>query len=41
MKSERETNRKRLLIMGNKLRAAEGEEVRGCGNWVMDIKEGT
>ena len=40
MKSERETNHKRLLIIRNKLRVA-GEEWLGWGNWVMDIKEGT
>ena len=41
MKPERETNRKRLLIIGNKLRVAGGEVGRGWGNWVMGIKEGT
>ena len=41
MKSKRETNHKRLLIIGNKLRAA-GEEGDGrWGNWVMGIKEDT
>lgn len=39
MKSERETNHKRLLIRGNRLRATGGEVVRGWGNWVMHIKE--
>ena len=34
MKPERETNHKRLLIAGNKLRVA------GWGGWVMDIGEG-
>jgi len=41
MKSERETNHKRLLIIGNRLRVARGEGSGGWGNWVMDIKEGT
>ena len=41
MKSERETNHKRLLIRGNKLRIVGGKEVGGWGTWVMDIKEGT
>ena len=41
MKPERETNRKRLLITGNKLRVP-GEEVgEGWGNWVINIKKGT
>ena len=39
MKSERETNHKRLLIIGNKLRVTGGEVDRGWGNWVMNIKE--
>ena len=39
MKSERETNHKRLLIIGNTLRVAGGERDVGMGNWVMDIKE--
>ena len=38
MKSERETNHKRLLIIGNKLRVAGGEGARGMGYWMMDIK---
>ena len=38
-KSERETNHKRLLIIGNKLRAAGGERGGGWGNWVMNTKE--
>ena len=37
MKSEKETNHKRVLTIGNKLRVAGGE---GWGNWVMDIGEG-
>ena len=41
VKSERETNHKRLLIIGNKLRVAEGEVGGGVGNWVMGIKEDT
>ena len=40
MKSERKTNHKRLLIIGNKLKVAGGEVVGGWGNWVMDMKEG-
>ena len=40
MKSERETNHKRLLIIGNKLRVAGGKGKGGWDNWVMDIKEG-
>ena len=40
MKSERETNHKRFLIIGNKLRVARGEGGWGLGNWVMGIKEG-
>ena len=39
MKLERETNHKRLLIIGNK-QVPGGKEVGGWGNWVMDIKEG-
>ena len=39
MKSERETNHKRLLTLGNKLKVAGGEERRGWDNWVMGIKE--
>ena len=35
----RETNHERLLTLGN--RVAEGEEVRGWGDWVMGTKEGT
>ena len=41
MKSERKTNHKRLLTIGNKLRVARGDVSRGWGNWVMGIKEGT
>ena len=41
MKSERETNHKRLLIIGNKLRVAGGNGGGGWGGWVMGIKEGT
>ena len=37
MKSERETNCKRLLIMGNKLRVTGGEG--RWGDWVMGIEE--
>ena len=40
MKPERETNRKSLLIIGNKLRVAGGEGVGECRGWVMGIKEG-
>ena len=32
-KSERETNHKRLLTPGNKLRVAEGRRMGGWGNW--------
>ena len=39
MKSERETNHKRLLIIGNKLRVTGGKG--GKGSLVMDIKYGT
>ena len=39
MKSERETNHKRLLIIRKKLRVT-GEEGNGrMGNWVIDIEE--
>ena len=38
MKSERETNHKRLLTIGNKLRVVGEEVVRGWGNWVMGIR---
>ena len=41
MKPERETNHKRLLTLGNKLRVAVRKGVGGWGIWVMDIKEGT
>ena len=41
MKSEREANHKRLLIIGNTLRVAGGKGIGGWGNWVMGIKEGT
>ena len=39
----RVTNRKRLLILGNKQRVAEGEVkwVGGWGNRVMGTEEGT
>ena len=40
MKSERETNHKRLLITGSKLRVAGGVGVGRPGNWVIGIKEG-
>ena len=40
MRPERETNHKRLLILGNKLRVAGGEGRGGWGNWVVDIGEG-
>ena len=40
-KLERETNHERLLTLGNKQRAAEGEVVEGWGNWVMGTEEGT
>ena len=40
MKPERETNHKRLLITGNKLRVAGREGGGGMGNWVMDVGEG-
>ena len=40
MKSERETNHKRLLTIRNKLKFAGREGVGGWGNWVMGIKEG-
>ena len=33
-----ETNHKRLLIRGNKLRVDGGEEGKGWSNWVMDIE---
>ena len=39
MKSERETNHKRLLIIGNTLRDAGGEGGRGGGSWVMGMKD--
>ena len=38
MKSERETNHKRLLIIGNELRIAGGNVGGGWDNWVMDIE---
>ena len=41
MKPERETNHKRRLIIGNKLRVVGGEVGGGWGNRVMNIKEGT
>ena len=41
MKSERETNQKRLLTIGNKLRVVGGEVGVGMGVWVMGVKEGT
>ena len=41
MKSERETNHKRVLITGYKLRFAGREGVGGWGYRMMDIKEGT
>lgn len=41
MKSEREKNHKRLLIIGNKLRVAGGEKSREWGNWVMNMEDGT
>ena len=41
MKTERETNHKRLLTLGNKLRVAGREVGSGWGNWVMGIKEST
>ena len=41
MKTERETNRKRLLNTENKLRVAGGVQVGGWAKWVMGIKEGT
>lgn len=39
-KSERKTNHKRRLTLGNKLRVAGGIWVGEWGNWVMGIKEG-
>ena len=41
MKSEKETNHKRLLSIENKRRLAGGERSAGVGDWVMDIKDGT
>ena len=41
MKIEKEANHKRLLIAGNELRVGGGMWVRGKGNWVIGIKEGT
>ena len=42
MKSERETNRKRLLIMENKLKVTGGAGGRGrWGNQVTGTEEGT
>ena len=41
MKSERETNHKRLLTIGNTMRVAGGGVGGGWGNWVIGIKEGT
>ena len=40
MKSERETNHKRLLTSGNKLSIAGGWWGEGWGGWAMDIGEG-
>ena len=40
MKSERETNHKRLLVIGNKRRVTGGEEGGQQGNPVMGMKEG-
>ena len=40
MKPERETNHKRLLISGNKLRVAGVWGWEGWGGWVMDTEEG-
>ena len=37
--SEREKIYERLLTIRNKV--MEGKEVRGWGNWVMGMKEGT
>ena len=34
-------DKKRLLIIGNKLRVAGGEGGGEWGNWVMDMKEDT
>ena len=39
MKSKREINHKRLLIMGNKLRVTEGERSEGTGS-LSDGHEG-
>ena len=39
MKTERETNDKRLLEIGNKLRVVGREGGGGWGNWGTDIKD--
>ena len=39
-KLERETNQKKLLIIGNKLRVAGGGWDGGQDNWVIGIKKG-
>ena len=41
MKSEREMNHKKLLIIGNKLRVPGEEGGGGWGKWVMDIRKDT
>ena len=35
MKSKREVNHKRLLIIGNKVRVTGGVGMGGWGNWVI------
>ena len=41
IKTERETNHKRLLNTENKLKVVGGAWVGGWAKWVMGIKEGT
>lgn len=40
IKTEREANYKRLLIVGNRVRVTGGEVGGGWGTWGMGIKEG-
>ena len=41
MSSDRKTNQKKPLTIGNKLRVREGRWVEGWGDRVIGIKEGT
>ena len=41
MRTKREANHKRLLIIGSRLRVAGGKGLGEWGNWVMDIKKST